>query len=157
MLADRSEAFLLQSVADYRNSGVQTIAAGIEWSDTYMMKLYFAKYQQTDIEYHPIDFELIAWIFGKISSYDMFMTNYSEECEKIRKFLRNAYGQNKWVRNTKGTIFKGKWAMDCTDIGTDANLINSTCRHNNVTTLMVMVGGLPIPVAFGNKAGKAGL
>ena len=66
--------------------------------------------------------------------------------------LKKDHGQYK-----KGTIFKGKWAMDCTDIGTDANLINSTCGHNNVTTLIVMVVGLPIPVAFGKKAGKAGL
>ena len=66
--------------------------------------------------------------------------------------LKKDYGEYK-----KGKIFKGKWSMDCTDIGTDANFINSTCGNNNVDTFTQIVGGLPTPVAFGAKSGKAGM
>ena len=65
--------------------------------------------------------------------------------------------QQDYKEYKKGRIFKGKWSMDCTNIGTDANFINSTCGNNNAKTYTQIVGGLPTPIAFAAKAGKSGL
>ena len=56
----------------------------------------------------------------------------------------------------KGKLFKGIFAMDCTDKGTDANFINGTCSHNNAQAYVVVVNGLPIPAVYATKDGKAG-
>ena len=71
---------------------------------------------------------------------------------KLKLKLKKAHGNYE-----KGKIFEGEFVMDCTDFGTDANLINSTCNNNNAEAYTMIVKGVPIPAIFAKKDGKKGL
>ena len=60
--------------------------------------------------------------------------------------LKKDYGNYK-----KGKVFKGNWIMDCTEIGSDANFVNSTCGHNNARTYTVLIKRIPTPVLYAIK------
>ena len=66
--------------------------------------------------------------------------------------LKKDYGDYK-----KGKIFQGNWKMDCTEMGSDANFVNSTCGHNNARTYTVLIQKIPVPVMYAIKDGGQGL
>ena len=99
--------------------------------------------------------DAIIGFAGNILLSDQVPTNHTTYVVSLgtwRFRLKKDYGGVK-----AGTYYEGEWVMDCTDLGTDANFINSTCNNNNAQAYVVVVRRLPIPVVYAKEHISGGL
>ena len=99
--------------------------------------------------------DAIIGFAGNVLLSDQVPTNHTTYVVSLGRWkfrLKKDYGGVK-----AGTLYEGEWVMDCTDYGTDANFINSTCNNNNTQAYVVIVRRLPIPMVYAKNNISGGL